>query len=154
MNPFPSQTSKEFFEAVETYRLYRRGNLQSVALAAGRHLKSGAVVRSEVAPCLAAVQARFLESPPWLPLRLFWRGVIWITRNVIYRNYPMWNDYHMALWQLTRDPQVVEDLRAHLEAATAPLVIETGAWMIRSVCQQDPEFAQLWHGGVELLEEQ
>ncbi len=111
--------------------------------AAVNHLKSGGVQRTELAPCLAALVFSLEEfESPWM-LRLFVR--LWVAgfRLWFYRGRPMWNDFYMGLWMLSRDPRYIGKLHSHLLRAN-PEQLATGEWMVASVCAQDPDFSEHW----------
>lgn len=116
---------------------------EPLAKAAAFHLKNGCPT-SEVAPCLAALYFMFHEYEGYRIGRLFISLVVWGLQVVgACRGRAMWNDFYMALWQLSRSPYYVCRLHKHLKRANA-LQLYTANWMIRSVCQQDPEFAECW----------
>ena len=103
---------------------------------------------SEIAPCLAAGYFSLVEfeSPFWK--RQAVRFGVWGLRVLAFRGRPMWNDFYMCLWQLSRDPVYVNRLHRHLSHANL-IQKQTGAWMVNSVCQQDPEFHKHWHDAVK-----
>lgn len=139
-------TGRAFYEALELYIIHRRGTLDDVGKAAARHLFSGSAELSAGGPCLGAIQLAVKNRGPIR--RAIWACTLRYAKWK-YRNRPLWNDFYMCMWALSREPQYVEALRVHLEQATDPMTIETGAWMIRSVCEQDPQFKELWNAGTD-----
>lgn len=123
---------------------YRRDDdIRPLVKVAAQHLASGKAQLPEIAPCLAIIYFAFAEYDYPLWGRWFVQSVTWILRASIYRGRPMWNDFWMGLWQLSRDPRYIGRLYSHLNRASW-IQLETGHWMIGSVCQQDAEFAEHW----------
>lgn len=74
--------------------------------------------------------------------RILLRGWTLLLRWV-FRGRPLWNDFYMGLWMLSRDAFYVERLYDHLKRGSAEQK-GTGEWMVNSVCKQDGEFAGHW----------
>jgi len=124
-----------------------RNDLDVTPLAkeAGRYLQTRPPL-PHVAPCLGAIYFAVIEFEfdfSWWQ-RLAVRAGVWLLRAWVFRGRPMWNDFWMCLWQLSRDPRYIGRLHSHLKHAN-PIQLETGVWMVTSVCQQDPEFNEHWH---------
>jgi hypothetical protein len=78
-------------------------------------------------------------------------GLCRLTRTflqkILWRNRPLWNDFHMCLWQLSREEWAISDLYWHLSNANRNGISTqafTGDWMVSSVRLQDPDFALYW----------
>jgi hypothetical protein len=54
-----------------------------------------------------------------------------------------WNDFEMAAWMTTHDPYYVKRILDRLITERG-MVQETCEWMVNSVCQQNPLFAEQW----------
>lgn len=101
-----------------------------------------------VGPLLGALYFAMIEyEHPWWK-RGFMRAWVWLCEHTPpLRGRPLWNDFRMCLWQLSRDPRYVAELHRHIARARRKrnaMQFESAAWMIGSVCQQDPEFAEHW----------
>jgi hypothetical protein len=96
----------------------------------------------ELAPCAAIIYFATVDLERGVWATLFVKFMVWVMR-MAYRDRPMWNDFYMCLWQLSRDDGYIHRLHSHLKHASA-MQLETGAWMINSVCQQDEEFRERW----------
>ena len=138
------QTYQEFIAEFEKAMAGARNDefdVRPLARAAGRHLKTRPVL-PEIAPCLAAAYFAVFEFETGILKRAaVWLGIGYF--KFIFRGRPMWNDFYMGLWQLSRCPFYVRRLHRHLTKANWQQ-LNTAAWMIRSVCQQDPEFKEQW----------
>lgn len=91
------------------------------------------------------------EGSGWERMKL--RFVLWAFQNLFFRGRPMWNDFWMALWMLSRDPRYIGHLYDHVARARIKrnaMQFETAIWMVGSVCQQDPEFAEHWDDATKL----
>jgi len=122
-------------------------DVRPLAKAAIAHLRSGNVLFSEYAPCLAILTFSIEDfEHSWLS-RLMWRTVA-KALMLIYRGRPMWNDYYMGLWQLSRDPRYIGRLYDHLvkmrHHKQNSAAFSLGLCMVESVSQQDPVFAEHW----------
>ncbi len=76
-----------------------------------------------------------------------------VAQYFLYKNRPLWNDYHMCLWLLSRERWAVEGLYRHLRRANRRGISGqafTGDWMVASVCQRDPEFKAEWDRIIEM----
>jgi len=113
-----------------------------LGIAAARHLANKPYLR-EVAPCLAALYFTFVEFDGYTIARCALQFFVWALRHTVYRGRPMWNDFWMCLWQLSRDPRYVGRLYDHLKHATA-LQLPSAVWMVSSVRQIDSEFNEHW----------
>ena len=97
---------------------------------------------SELGPaCGALIFAIFHFEYSWWQ-RIVARLWIFVLQRV-YRGRPLWNDYWMCLWQLSRDPRYIGKLWNHLKHGS-PLQKGTGEWMVASVSAQDAEFGEHW----------
>jgi hypothetical protein len=103
----------------------------------------------EFAPCLAVLYFAACEFESGWCTRAALRLSAWFFRVVVYRGYPMWNDFYICLWQLSRDPTYVCRLYWHLKRGTV-MQQNTGAWMVGSVCQQDQDFDAVWDAMVQV----
>jgi hypothetical protein len=115
----------------------------SRALMMGGHLEVSAI-----GPLMGFLAWVHFEFDCGLRARFGFKVMLFLLQN-IYRDRPMWNDFRMTVWLLSREKWAVRDLYLHLARARSRpddrhLQWHTGQWMIRSVCQQDPEFAALW----------
>ncbi len=116
--------------------------------AAIEHLKLGPKLPiAQIAPTLAVM---WFSAIDWEPSRLrdvlSIRATVWFLK-IVYPRRPMWNDFYVALWELSRDPFYVRVLHEHIAKARARRNVaqfETAIWMVGSVCRQDPEFATEW----------
>ncbi len=57
---------------------------------------------------------------------------------------PRYNDYLIALWFLSRDPKVIEDMKAQLRCGVVG-VADSMQWATDSLCQQYPHFKKAWN---------
>lgn len=58
-------------------------------------------------------------------------------------NAPGWNDFEMGAWMVDHDPFYTARIYKRLYY-TRGIVQETCAWMVNSVREQEPEFADQW----------
>ena len=126
------------------------GDVRPLGRAAVEHLRGGYLF-PELAPCLAAIYFVIVEFEYGRLARCFAKFMRWTFQTFIYRGRPMWNDFYMVLWQLSREPKYVCALHQHLLRARKTrngLQFVSGQWMVNSVCQQDVEFAQCWQEAV------
>jgi hypothetical protein len=154
-------TMQAFMEEVErwTKGTGEGRDVRPLRDAAIKHLRAG-VYLSEFAPCLAAVHFSLVEFDGTRGSRVrdAWsRGVmnvmLWLLEYCVYRNRPMWNDFRMAMWALSRDPFYVFQLHEHLKRARDKGIHDqfwSGQWMVSSVCQQDSEFKKEWEHACQL----
>ena len=118
-------------------------------LAAGRELMtSGQMTQSQLGPVSAVLwHAAFdLERSWWGSSGVCGRLLVWLfiaIEKLTYRGRPMWNDFHMGCWMLSRDPRYIQKLYRHLKKANAAQK-RTGEWMVKSVSDQDPDFKEHW----------
>jgi hypothetical protein len=127
-----------------------RDDVRPLVRTALEHLSSHPPV-SQIAPCLAALYFAVEEFELHFSFRVWVRFMCWFWRVLLAPGRPMWNDFYMALWQLSRDPAYVARLHAHLLRAREKKngrQFFSGQWMVNSVCQQDPEFATHWNAEV------
>jgi hypothetical protein len=116
-------------------------DVRPLVRAAAEHLRSKPPI-PEIAPCLAALYFSVFEFESGIIKRAAtWLGVAYF--RFAFRGRPMWNDFYMALWQLSRCPLYVRRLHRHLTKANW-MQLNTAAWMIGSVCEQDPGFKECW----------
>ena len=79
--------------------------------------------------------------------RLLMRVWVCALKSWPFRDRPMWNDFYMALWMLSRDDKYVLQLHKHLTRAREKKIEQqflTGEWMVNSVSEQNPEFGAAW----------
>lgn len=121
-------------------------DVRPLAKAAALHLKTmGRVLPlSEVAPCFAIIYFSIVDFESGWMRTQFIKALCWLMRKYVFRGRPMWNDFYMVLWQLSRDDRYVHRLYTHLKHGSV-MQVNTGAWMINSVCQQDEEFRTQWN---------
>ena len=153
-NAFGRRISDEMLAVGEEYERWIQDpsedkDIRPLTKLAAKHLQ---LVRSlplpEFAPCFAIVYFAVVEfEHPWF-MRAFSKFCAWFLRVVCYRGRPMWNDFYMCLWQLSRDEYYVRRLYRHLKRGNVAQK-NTGAWMISSVCQQDEEFRNCWSALVD-----
>lgn len=130
------------FEAWRALASYQTdADVRPLRRAAMAHIASGECRVSELASCLAGIYYSVEEFDGW-PLRQAVRAWVWSLR-LLYRGRPMWNDFHMGLWMLSRDPRYVGKLYEHLKRATS-IQRFSGEWMVNSVCNQDADFCEHW----------
>lgn len=142
-NQPPSESRDRFKTAFEEAQKWpTRENRFRLFEAAGRHMRSGTTIRSEIGPLAAAFAV--LDYPnPGAVIRFFNWSLRVYYRKWKYRSAPMWNDFEMAHWALTKDPEVLHALAKQIHS-DGNMVRESGHWMVQSVCQQDPQFKVQW----------
>jgi len=73
---------------------------------------------SEIGPFSAVIYFSAVEFEcSWLRT-CFTKSWLWFMRSIAFRGRPMWNDFHMCLWMLSRDPRYVENSTVIFRAAT------------------------------------
>jgi hypothetical protein len=105
----------------------------------------------ELGPLLAVIYWRYQDWTSTRPFAWAIAVIIWALQRA-YGKRPLWNDFHMALWQISRDRRYVIKLHRHLkraEKAGNQDQLHSAAWMINSVCRQDEEFRLRWLAAVE-----
>jgi hypothetical protein len=117
-------------------------DLRPLMLDGANLMRSGQMTLSDLAPVLAVFWFWSMEFETGRVMPLVMRLAV-LCFKLIYRGRALWNDYYMALWQLSRDPRYVERLYKHLKKGNLQQK-GTGEWMVTSVCQQDPEFKPHW----------
>ncbi len=121
------------------------GDIRPLMRSAGKRLRVGrSLPISEIAPLLAVCYfaTQEFDYPAWQRWVISW--AVWCSRKLL-RERPMWNDFQMVLWQLSRDPARVWEMYEYFRNPRRSLMqMNTGAWMVESVCQQDAEFSSLW----------
>ena len=141
---------------IQHYELWihsdRQGDVGPLFKAAGLHLRSGRYQLSEFAPCFAAIYFTITEFEYSRLAVWSVKFLAWLFQTLMYRGRPMWNDFWMVLWQLSRDPKYVHSLHRHLVRARDKRNEQqfwSGQWMVQSVCEQDSEFAEHWRQNVQ-----
>ena len=125
-------------------------DIRPLAKLAAKHLQLGrSLPLPEFAPCFAIVYFSIVEFEHGWFKRAVLEFSAWFLRTVCYRGRPMWNDFYMCLWQLSRDPAYVCRLYWHLKHGNV-MQKNTGAWMVGSVCEQDPAFDACWNAMVRV----
>lgn len=123
-------------------------DIRPLGRAAAAHMKLGRrVALAELGPCLAVIWFRTFDYEAGWKARAVVRLLRWFFEKLVYRGRPLWNDFHMALWLLSRDPFYVQGLHSHLARARRRGLLaqyQTGTWMVTSVCRQDEEFRGVW----------
>lgn len=124
-------------------------DIRPLAKAAANHMQLGRdIPLPEFAPCFAILYFSIVDfDHPWYG-RAFLQVVSWFLQTIAFRGRPIWNDFYMCLWQLSRDEYYVHRLYRHLKRGNIAQK-NTGAWMISSVCQQDEEFRNCWSALVD-----
>ena len=144
MTPTAQVLFEEYGKWIESAKYRNDGDVLPLQKAAARHLKTmgRSLPLSELAPCLAVLYFAMVEfeGPAWK--RWIAMSTCWVYR-LWFRGRPMWNDFYMGLWQLSRDPRYIGRLHSLLKRGSV-MQLNTGAWMVNSVCQQDAEFAEHW----------
>jgi hypothetical protein len=98
-------------------------------------------------PAVAVLWYIIMEHAFGWHWRLLCRAARLFLQKILWRNRPLWNDFHMCLWQLSRQEWAVSDLYWHLSNANRKGISAqsfTGDWMVSSVRQQDPDFSLYW----------
>lgn len=104
--------------------------------------RNGGIEYSELGPTLGSLA---VTRPGWLI-----QFAVWIGRRWFLRGRPLWNDYEMCRWMLTRDAGLMPVLYRQVHQPDNRPVWETGHWMIVSVCEQDQDFARQWKAYKEM----
>ena len=86
--------------------------------------------------------------------RLMLRGAGWTLENYVAKmrgldqNSPRWNDYVLAYWMMTGDPEAVEELYYRAtEPVSDPALLpvkESAEWMVAGVRKDSLEFDRAW----------
>ncbi len=145
--PFHQAFFLEFGRWLESARYVAPGcdderDLRPLLMAAARLMRSGKMTTGDLGPVLAVFWFWAVEFETGRVMPVVMRlAVPWF--KLIYRGRPLWNDFEMALWQLSRDPRYVERLYKHLKRGNLQQK-GTGEWMVNSVCGIDPEFKEHW----------
>jgi len=147
---FAHRISDSMFPVLEEYERWIKDpsedkDVRPLRRAAAQHLVTmGArLPLPEFAPCLAVLYFAGVEFDSGWFTRAMLQMFAGFFRLVIYRGRPMWNDFYMCLWQLSRDDRYIHRLYTHFKHASL-MQLNTGAWMVNSVCQQDEEFRSRW----------
>lgn len=142
----------EWAQLFESYRLNSDPDrdIRPLTRSVAERFRAGSMPIAEVGPALGVVWHQTFDFDSGLFQRVMVRVAVWFARTIALRGRPLWNDFHMALWQLSRDPYYVQILHEHLKHANASQLV-SAEWMVNSVCEQDPEFAGHWRQAVELM---
>ena len=150
------QTYAEFVAAFEHFAADRseKRDIRPVVRCLRDHVKAvrGRLLFSQIGPIAGVVWFYWTEyRKSVVKARVALFG-LWLTRHVFLRNRPMWNDFEMSIWVLSRKPWAVKRVHRHLRGTigkkSKAMQYETGARMIYWVCQEDEEFRKLWHDTV------
>jgi len=135
----------------QQFELFQSSNdperdIRPLVRAVKEHFRHGATV-SDMGPCLAVIWFSVTDyEHPWY-VRLWGQFFVRLVRLLSLKR-PLWNDFHMCLWMLSRDQHYVCELHRHLATAIRKRRYDqasSGHWMITSVCQQDNEFKSAWN---------
>lgn len=133
-----SAEAERFFTCYELFRINpNEYNRRELHLACCYFLMSGSMMLPNVGPVLGSLRVVTPDS------RVV-RFMVWFVRAFCFRGRPMWNDYEMCRWLLTRDPARLPHLYRQVHQPSNAAVWETGHWMLRSVCEQDEVFREQW----------
>lgn len=136
--------TEEFSGAIEAYRNDKSPeNVRALRTMLQKYVamqKEAGTPLAAIGPFLGIADAIDLEY------ETSWKGraVMWAFRIALRPDRPGWNDYWMARWMVTREPEAVKEI--HRRAAHIPpigkwyVVAETAAWMVNSTMVQDHEF--------------
>ena len=133
-----------FGEALEKFRHTpaEEQDPRELVKAAGLVARTGLQL-PEVGPVFGALSACMEEFEYNWCLRLLIRLTIWTMRQTSFRNRPLWNDFEMTRWLVTKDPRYVKRIAQQMRSKN-PMVQATCEWMVASMCQQEPEFKAQW----------